>query len=60
MARRITALLGMVLLLGLVLLLAWRVYLHHTYFGVSDEPAVVSLSVHEVWNYCPASVLKYS
>jgi hypothetical protein len=44
MARRITALLGMILLLGLVLLLAWRVYLHHAYGGVTDEPAVVSVS----------------
>jgi hypothetical protein len=44
MGRRITALLAMVLLLGLVLLLAWRVYLHHAYGGVTDEPAVVSVS----------------
>lgn len=44
MLRRITAFLAIVLLVGLVLLLAWRVYLHHVNAGVPDEPAVVSLS----------------
>lgn len=44
MLRRITAFLTIVLLVGLVLLLVWRVYLHHADTGVSDEPTVVALS----------------
>ena len=44
MARRITAFIGMVAILLLVLILIWRVYLHHT-SGVShDEPTVVELA----------------
>ena len=43
MARRITAFIGMVLILGLVLFLAWRVYLHHTFGALTDDPAVVSV-----------------
>jgi uncharacterized membrane protein len=39
--RRITALLAMVALIGLILLLMWDVYLHHNRSG--DEPASVSL-----------------
>ena len=46
-ARRITALFGMVALVGLLVILAWRVYLHHEH-GVpaEDEPAVVGLNSH--------------
>jgi hypothetical protein len=46
MTRRIAALLTMILLIGLVLLLAWRVYLHHVYGGVTEEPAIVALRFH--------------
>jgi hypothetical protein len=41
--RRITALLAMLALVGLVLLLMWDVYLHHSRTGPGDEPANVSL-----------------
>jgi hypothetical protein len=43
MLRRITAFLTIVLLVGLVLLLAWRVYLHHENAGGGDQPEVVSV-----------------
>jgi hypothetical protein len=43
MTRRVTALLGIVALLGLVLILMWRVYVHHQNGDVIDEPNVVSL-----------------
>jgi hypothetical protein len=42
MARRLTALLGMLALIGLLVVLLWRVYLHHQHGVPSDEPAVVS------------------
>ena len=41
--RRITALLAMVALIGLLLLLIWQVELHHERGSASDEPAVVTL-----------------
>ena len=41
--RRITALLAMLALVGLILLLMWDVYLHHSRAGSGDEPASVSL-----------------
>jgi cytosine/uracil/thiamine/allantoin permease len=41
--RRITALLAMIALIGLLLLLIWQVELHHERGSVSDEPAVVAL-----------------
>ena len=41
--RRITALLAMLALVGLILLLMWDVYLHHSRAGTGDEPANVSL-----------------
>lgn len=41
--RRITALLAMVALIGLLLLLIWQVELHHERGSASDEPAVVAL-----------------
>ena len=44
--RRITALLAMLALVGLILLLMWDVYLHHSRAGAGDESASVSLRVH--------------
>lgn len=43
-ARRITALLGMAVIVGLLLILIWRVYLHHQSRIPPEEPAVVRLS----------------
>jgi len=43
MARRIGALLGMVVLLGLALLLMWHVYVHHDRGVVQEQPSVVSV-----------------
>lgn len=43
LVRRITALLAMIAIAGLVLLLMWDVYLHHRRAGAEDEPASVSL-----------------
>jgi hypothetical protein len=42
MARRVTAVFGMVALIGLLVVLVWRVYLHHQHGVPSDEPAIVS------------------
>jgi len=44
-ARRVTALFGIAVLLGLVLLLVWEVYAHHRTRGEVDEPVVVALDV---------------
>ena len=41
--RRITALLAMIALIGLLFLLIWQVELHHERGSVSDEPTVVAL-----------------
>jgi hypothetical protein len=41
--RRITALLAMLAIVGLILLLMWDVYLHHSRAGSEDEPASVSI-----------------
>lgn len=43
MARRVGALLGIVILLALILVLMWDVYRHHNPDSEIDEPAVVSL-----------------
>jgi hypothetical protein len=43
MARRVTALIGMAALVALLVVLIWRVYLHHQRGGPADEPAVVFL-----------------
>jgi hypothetical protein len=48
MARRIGALVGMVILLGLALLMMWHVYVHHTRGLTPDEPSVVSIRPHNV------------
>jgi len=42
--RRITALLAMVALIGLLLLLIWHVEMHHEHGSGPGEPVVVSLS----------------
>ncbi len=43
MARRIGAMLGIVVIVGLVLFLMWRVYLHHRQVGDEDEePGVIA------------------
>ena len=41
--RRITAVLAMLAIVGLVLLLMWDVYLHHSRAGTDDEPASVAI-----------------
>ena len=41
--RRITAVLAMLAIVGLVLLLMWDVYLHHSRAGAEDEPASVAI-----------------
>jgi len=43
MARRVTALFAMAALVGLLVILVWRVYLHHEHGVSTDEPAVVAL-----------------
>jgi hypothetical protein len=43
-ARRLSALLGIVVLVGLVLALMWNVYRHHEASKVRKEPAIVSVS----------------
>lgn len=51
MARRLGAMLAMVMIVGLALLLMWRVYLHHTQAGdQDDEPGVIALvkTAHEL------------
>lgn len=49
MARRIGAIAGILLLLGLALVLVWRVYLHHRDSGVDErEPEVVSIHTSAV------------
>lgn len=57
MARRISAVLGILAIVVLVLLLMWRVYLHHRAGGdEDDEPGVIaSLSTSQVpvwWHAC--------
>jgi hypothetical protein len=41
--RRITAVLAMLAIVGLVLLLMWDVYLHHGRAGAGEEPASVAI-----------------
>jgi hypothetical protein len=45
-ARRITALFAMAALIGLLVVLVWRVYLHHEHGVSPDEPAVVAANAH--------------
>lgn len=44
MLRRLSALLAMVAILGLALLLLWRVYLHHQGYSRPDDTTLVALS----------------
>ena len=44
MARRVTAFLAMIAILLLVLILMWRVYLHHSSGISGEEPTVVELA----------------
>jgi hypothetical protein len=39
--RRITALLTMIAIIGLLLLLVWQVEMHHQHGSASDEPATL-------------------
>ena len=44
MARRITAVFGMVAIVALLVVLVWRVYLHHEHGVSEDESAVVRVA----------------
>jgi hypothetical protein len=41
--RRVTALLAMIALIGLLVLLIWHVEMHHEHGSPADEPAVVTI-----------------
>ena len=43
MARRVTAVVGIIVIVGLLIVLVWRVYLHHLSRVPADEPAVVAI-----------------
>jgi hypothetical protein len=45
MARRVTALLGMMVILGLAALLVWQVYLHHERTPHEEEIVIVSTKI---------------
>ncbi|MBV9493193.1 MAG: hypothetical protein JOZ54_03020 [Acidobacteria bacterium] len=45
MARRIAALAGMLVILGLALVLLWRVYLHHEGATHPEDSTLVELSL---------------
>ena len=47
MARRLTALLGIAIVIGLVLTLLWRVYVHRQSGGTENEPAIVRMQVEK-------------
>jgi hypothetical protein len=44
--RRITALLAMIALVGLLLLLIWHVQWHHDHGSETGEPLVVTIAPH--------------
>ncbi len=44
MLRRILAMLTMVVLIGLLLVLIWRVYLHHEYARPAPDSSVVGVA----------------
>lgn len=49
MARRVTALLGIAIVIGLVLTLMWRVYVHRQSAGEDDgTPSMVRLRVEKI------------
>ncbi len=43
MVRRVGAILAIAIIVSLVLILMWRVYVHHRKAGSNDEPTVVYL-----------------
>ena len=43
MARRVSALFGIIAIVGLVLVIVWNVYRHHEGTRMRDEPALVAL-----------------
>ena len=47
MARRLTALLGIAIVIGLVLTLMWRVYVHQEQSQPPGEPAIVQSGVEK-------------
>jgi hypothetical protein len=47
MARRLTALLGIAIIVGLVLTLFWRVYEHRQSGGALSEPAIVRVQAEK-------------
>jgi hypothetical protein len=52
--RRIGAMLGIVIIVGLVCILMWRVYLHHRQSGdESDEPGVIAVLANPPVVACP-------
>ena len=48
MARRLTALLGILVMVALALALMWRVYLHHRAGGGDDEMGVIARVTHTI------------
>jgi len=44
MARRISAILGILIIVVLAVALMWRVYLHHRAGGGDDEPGIIASS----------------
>jgi hypothetical protein len=50
MGRRVSALIGIILIVGLLIVLIWRVYLHHESRVPADEPAVVSIATDNPLN----------
>ena len=47
MTRRLSAMLGIVIIVGLVLFMMWRVYQHHRQAGdEDDEPGVIAAIRH--------------
>ena len=51
MARRIGAMFGMVLIVGMTLFLMWRVYIHHKQAGGEDDEPSVIARLSSVKNY---------
>lgn len=58
MARRVSAALGIAVIVGLAVLLMWRVYLHHERVrDVEEEPAIVELMGVKSWHaHCSTSM----
>jgi hypothetical protein len=43
MVRRLGAMLGIIVIIGLALMLMWRVYLHHNQIRTTDEESILAL-----------------